>query len=174
MAEGYQQAADHYGFNCLNCLDNCCQTLFYHHTYIEYFYLMEGVASLDDASQAALRTKAVAVCEAVAEIEGRGEIPRVMCPLNVDGLCSLYEYRPMICRLHGVPYDLQMPGRPSTRGEPCSEFSNRVSTDGYFPFDRTPLYQTMSGLEQKLRMEIRRSTRIRKTIAEMIAYDLEG
>ena len=36
MDREYSRAAEHYGFDCNACTDLCCQTRFYHHTYIEY------------------------------------------------------------------------------------------------------------------------------------------
>ncbi|MBW1898368.1 MAG: hypothetical protein JRI61_04830 [Deltaproteobacteria bacterium] len=46
MDEQYRQTAEYYGFNCRGCDDNCCRTLFFHHTHIEFFYLMEGIDAL--------------------------------------------------------------------------------------------------------------------------------
>lgn len=174
MAEGYQKAAAGYRFSCVNCSDNCCQTRFYNHTYIEYFFLMEGIAGLDDDRQDLLKAKAINVCEEIAAIEARGSSPRVMCPANEGGQCILYEYRPMICRLHGIPYDLQMPGSPPTRGEPCTEFSAQAIAGPYIPFDRTSFYRSMSQLEQALRLETGCFSKIKRTVAEMIAFDLDG
>ncbi len=38
----YKEAADYYGFDCTGCEDNCCFTRFFHHTLLEYLYIMEG------------------------------------------------------------------------------------------------------------------------------------
>ena len=46
MDAAYQAAADHYGFHCDGCLDNCCLTRFYHHTHLEYLILRQGFLSL--------------------------------------------------------------------------------------------------------------------------------
>ena len=171
MSGNYQEVAIQYEFNCENCPDNCCRTRFYNHTYIEYFYLKEGLAGLSEDKLGAMVQKANDVCEEIAAINGRGEAPRVMCPVNVEGLCGLYEFRPMICRLHGIPYDLQFPGRDPVRGEGCTEFPGRALSDPYIPFDRTPLYRTLSQLESELRVDTGKSRKIKMTIAEMIAYD---
>ena len=171
MSSNYQAVADQYEFSCRECPDNCCRTRFYNHTYIEYFYLMEGLAGLSGKEQESLVQKARGVCEEIAAINGRGEPPRVMCPVNEEGLCTLYEFRPMICRLHGIPYDLQFPGRDPVRGEACTEFTKRALSDQYIPFDRTPLYKTLSQLEGELRSVTGKTRKIKMTIAEMIAFD---
>ena len=46
MDRRYDEAARHYGFVCSGCEENCCQTKFYHHTYLEYLYLKEGFNTL--------------------------------------------------------------------------------------------------------------------------------
>jgi Fe-S-cluster containining protein len=35
--------------------------------------------------------------------EARNQWDRGVCPLLLDGACSLYEHRPVICRTHGFP-----------------------------------------------------------------------
>jgi hypothetical protein len=47
MDATYDAVAGQYGFQCHGCEDNCCQTRFYHHTLIEYLFLMEGINALD-------------------------------------------------------------------------------------------------------------------------------
>jgi len=171
MSDTYNQVAAQYEFGCEDCPENCCQTRFYNFTYSEYFFLMEGMAGLGTETQKELIQKAVDDCHEIAAIESRGESPRVMCPLNEDGMCTLYEFRPMICRLHGIPYDLQLPDRNPVRGEGCTEFDQRTHSTSYIPFDRTPLYRTLSALERDVRLEIGESRKIKMTVAEMIAYN---
>ena len=171
MSETYRQTAAQYEFSCQDCPDNCCMTRFYNHTYIEYFFLMEGMAELTVEKQTEIKQKAIDVCHQMADMEARGEAPRVMCPVNVEGLCNMYEHRPMICRLHGIPYDLLIPGREPHRGEGCTVFNDKFQSKPYIPFDRTPLYQTLSGLERQVRAVTGKTRKIKMTIAEMIAYD---
>ena len=47
MDRAYHRAAGQYGFACDGCPDSCCRSLFYHHTIIEYGYLVEGLKTLD-------------------------------------------------------------------------------------------------------------------------------
>ena len=43
MDHAYSVIADQLGFVCSGCEENCCRSRFYHYTYLEYFYLLEGV-----------------------------------------------------------------------------------------------------------------------------------
>lgn len=173
MSIKYQDLVNQYGLNCKDCPDNCCQTRFHNHTYIEYFFLMEGIAALSKNRRKDLSEKALSACDQIAECEASGETPRVMCPLNENTRCVLYDFRPMICRLHGIPYDLNMPGRDPFRGDGCTIFQDQFQNKPYFAFDRTTLYQSLSQLEGDLRAEIGRNNRIKMTVAEMLTHDFQ-
>jgi len=168
MDRSYDIAAQSYGFQCRGCEDNCCLTRFYHHTYLEFLFLRQGFESLEVSARRALRAKALDVCRQLelADIEERAV--RLMCPLNIDGLCTLYRYRPMICRLHGIPHELQKPGQPVMHGPGCDAFDRQCSEKPYFKFDRTRFYFEMARLENELKQTAGLNGRIRLTIAEMI------
>ena len=168
MDAAYAAAADAYGFHCNGCRDNCCLTRFYHHTAAEVLYLLEGYRQMPAERRRAIAVRAAAVCRESASTEARGETPRVMCPLNEGDRCVLYERRPMICRLHGIPHELHRPGRQVLRGPGCEAFSDQCGEAVYHCFDRTPFYVKMAGLEQELRQSFGGSERIRMTVAEMI------
>ena len=119
MDEAWETAATHYGFVCRGCPENCCETEFYHHTHIEQNYLISGMATLAPATVEAIQAKAVTVCEARAAAEPTREPLRVMCPLNSNSLCRLYTFRPMICRLHGIPHELTKPGATPVQQPGC-------------------------------------------------------
>jgi len=93
---------------------------------------------------------------------------RLMCPLNFDAVCILYPYRPMICRLHGIPHELHKPGQNPVYGPGCETFDCRCGDKGYFKFDRTPFYRDMAALEQEARKTLGLAEKIRMTVAEMI------
>lgn len=171
MSGKYNQIVQQYGLDCTNCPDNCCQTRFHNHTYIEYFYLLEGLATHSENRREEFLNQSIKVCKQITECEASGETPRVMCPLNENSRCVLYEFRPMICRLHGIPYDLTIPGREPFRGDGCTVFQDHFSNKPYCAFNRTALYQSLSRLEGELRSEIGRFDRIKMTVAEMISYD---
>jgi len=168
MDRQYSQAASHYGFQCSGCGDNCCLTHFYHHTYLEFLFIREGFSGLDAAEQSRIRAKAEAVCSQMVRARNNDTVVRVMCPLNDAGMCGLYVFRPMICRLHGIPHELQKPGRPVVYGPGCAAFDDRCSGRPYFKFDRTPFYYAMAGLEKELKQAAGLTGAIKLTVAEMI------
>lgn len=170
----YAQASAHYGFECTGCRENCCLTRFYHHTFLEYIYLRKGFAGMDASKQAAARQRAEEYLDVLAQSESGGNGPsfRRMCPLNESGWCLLYAWRPMICRLHGIPHELAPPGRSNrVYGEGCAEFTASCGHLPYYPFDRTPFYARMSELEGRLRKSLAVSGRSKKTIAHMLVQD---
>lgn len=46
------------------------------------------------------------------------QIEQILCPLNVEGKCILLPYRPLACRLYGLPLDLD--GGPRTSDGPIT------------------------------------------------------
>lgn len=173
MDDAYNATAAQYGFGCGGCTDNCCKTRFYNHTYIEYLYLMDGIDALPSEQRGAVRQRAAETCAAITAAEERGETPRVLCPLNVDGLCDLHTNRLLICRLHGIPYEIHQPGKAPFYGQGCAIFDERCSEKNYIPFDRTPFYQEMAMLEQDLRQAAGLTGKFKMTIAEMIVHGLK-
>jgi hypothetical protein len=169
MDRRYHQAADHYGFNCHACKDNCCRTRFYHHTYIEYLFIQEGVKTLGHERQIEIKSSALDICRKAAELDENKKPVRLMCPLNVENLCILYPYRPMICRLHGIPHELRKSSSRRVYGPGCETFDRRCTGKSYFAFDRTPFYVEMASLENELRQAAGINGKIKMTIAEMIA-----
>ena len=168
MDAAYARAARRYGFSCDGCRDNCCRTRFSHHTLIEYLYLKEGLMTLSPDLQDQVTSRAISVNDTIAKARGNPAATRLMCPLNVDTRCILYPYRPMICRLHGIPHELQKPGQPPIMGPGCGTFDSRCGQQPYVPFDRTPVYQDMAKIEQALRQATGFEGRMRMTVSEMI------
>lgn len=169
MEKAYAAVADAYGFACAGCEDNCCLTRFYHHTLVEYLYLYQGYSKLPGAEQARLKQVADRVTREMTQADDRGEPARSMCPLNLEGRCTLYRYRPMICRLHGIPNEIQRPDGSSVRGPGCGDFDRQCGHRSYIPFDRTPLYREMARCEQALREQVDCRKKIRLTVAQMVA-----
>ncbi len=166
MDRCYDEAAAENGFVCSGCPDTCCQTRFYHHTLIEYCYLKCGLDSLSASDQADIHSRAI---ETNAYWKNHCvPDPAAMCPLNAAGRCRLYLYRPMICRLHGIPHELNHPVRGRTQGPGCHEFERQCSVKPYNAFDRTPLYRKLAELEKSFRMETGIVTKIKMTVAEII------
>ena len=168
MDLAYNRAAGHYEFVCDGCRDSCCRSLFYHHTIIEYDYLIEGLKTLDPEKLKEVTSRALLVVGETVGADQSGSAVRIMCPLNFDELCILYSYRPMVCRLHGIPHELQKPGQKSVRGPGCETFDHRCGHKGYFQFDRTPFYRQLAMLEQDVRQTLGFDEKIKMTVAEMI------
>ncbi|MCB2147035.1 MAG: hypothetical protein KQI81_11210 [Deltaproteobacteria bacterium] len=171
MNRAYEAVAVQYGFVCNGCADNCCLTRFYHHTLLEYLYLVEGMCTLEPGIRQSINKQALTVSTGMADADRRGEALRIMCPLNRNERCILYPYRPMICRLHGIPHELQRPGGNLIKNPGCNAFFDQCRERGktdYIRFDRTPFYRQMATLEQELRRETGYSDKIRLTIAHML------
>jgi len=168
MDRKYQAAADGYGFNCTGCEDNCCFTRFYHYTLLEYLYILEGLNNLDGEKRAEIKRRALDVCRKTDRADAEGVSVRLMCPLCVDSVCLLYAYRPMICRLHGIPHELQRPGEGLLQASGCDAFTRQFRGKQHFKFDRTPFYLEMAGLEKELRQALGMPIKIKMTVAQMI------
>ena len=178
MDSAYEAVAVRLGFNCQGCEDNCCRSLFFHHTLVEYFWLQSGFASLPDAQQDQIRHQAAQVMAQPTESEGPvaddGERP--MCPLNTNDRCGLYAHRPMICRLHGIPHELHHPGGRIQTGPGCDALyrCSREESADRVRLDRTPWYTALAQLERQLRDRTGYGAKIKMTIAEMILEEPQG
>jgi hypothetical protein len=170
MAEAYARVARRLDFSCSGCPDNCCDSYFMHHTYLEWAYLWEGLRLLPQATVEGIEKRSA---EYLAEVEvslAEGRRPVLMCPLNESGLCRLYAHRLMICRMHGVPSSLTLPDgrRLSFPGcFRCQEILGKP--EGLPTVDRTALYRELAALEAELlgpRKNLR--PKVKMTIAQMI------
>ncbi len=174
MDQKYDEVAEAYGFKCRGCEDNCCLTRFYHHTYLEYLYVRLGFDKLDFPERKIILTRAADVCRQVEMADKKGEPVRQMCPLNQSGMCSIYFYRPMICRMHGIPHELRKPGQPAFHGPGCGDFDKQCPDVSNVQFDRTPFYFEMAKLENEFKQAAGLTGRIKLTIAEMITCIGQG
>lgn len=170
MAGAYDAVAAELAFTCEGCPDNCCDSFFLHHTLIEWAYLWEGLQALAPADLESIKAKArnyIAQCTASM---AKGERPQVMCPLNENGLCGLYEHRLMICRMHGVPSSFTRPDGQQVDFPGCFRCQELTEARTELPaVDRTELYRELAELEgQLLAASAKPRPRIKMTIAEMI------
>jgi len=172
----YDTVAGQIGLSCSGCPDNCCDSYFLHYTYCEWAYLWEGIRALDDATLERIITRSQHyVAESGKALEG-GEQPRIMCPLNEKGLCSLYSHRLMICRLHGIPSSMTRPDGRTLKFPGCFRCQDIVrekyGNEEEVPFlDRTRLLGRIAALESELLGGKRHLfPKVRRTIAEMIAH----
>jgi len=166
MDKKYDEAAEHYGFNCSGCSDSCCMTHFYHHTFLEYFYIIKEYSLLPYETRKKIAEKAEIASEKADRLQKNGKRPRIMCPLNFDGLCLIYGGRPMICRLHGIPHEINLGSRIKSPG--CQSFDIQNRDGKYFIFDRAKIYIKMARLENRMKKELKISEKIKMTAAQMI------
>jgi Fe-S-cluster containining protein len=88
------------------CTD-CCHHIF-EITEIEAAYIAKGVERLDAPAREALKSRARAYMDARRDLPAAGA--RLACPALEQGVCSIYEFRPLMCHKFGMP--LFNPERP--------------------------------------------------------------
>jgi hypothetical protein len=170
MEAAYDNTAKSLDFSCSGCPDNCCDSYFLHHTYTEWAYLWHGLKNLDERQlQDIIEKAAKNVADSEAALE-RGKRPIIMCPLNTDGLCSLYSFRLMICRLHGVPATFTRPDGQKLDFPGCFRCQERSSAyNSIPPLDRTQFFRRLVELEIALLGRIRLTApKVKLTIAQMV------
>lgn len=175
MQTSYEEIAQQIPLTCEGCPDNCCDSYFQHHTYSEWAYLWEGLRLLDEDTRNTLIAKAKEYVRKSSDILAEHDRPQIMCPLLADdGLCSLYEHRLLVCRMHGVPATMTRPDGQSMRFPGCFRCQEIVSENysrenDAAAMDRTSLFRRLVIVEGKLMGEKRHLyPRVKKTIADMI------
>lgn len=163
MDQAFSGLVSFYNFECSGCEDNCCTTYFYHYTMAEQLYLLQGLSTLDRHERTKTLQRAQRMC-------GPDAKSHYLCPLNVDGRCRLYPYRTMICRLHGLPYEMIGPDGKRGEGPGCPKFeAQRKKKDlPYRRIDRTAFYRQLAELELEIRQVLSVQGSSKKTIAEMV------
>jgi hypothetical protein len=170
MEEAYNHAAANIGLSCSRCPDNCCTSYFHHHTYIEWAYVWEGMRSRSHEDQRAFIERAEAYVRQSQVLMAQGLKPNIMCPLNDQGLCQLYEYRLMICRLHGVPNRFVRPDGKEMNFPGCFRCQELCSHLEEVPVvDRTDLYRDLASLEMAfVGLRVKTWPRVNLTLADML------
>ncbi len=153
----------------MGCEDNCCKSVFFHHTLLEYILLYKGYSALDADLKKQVSEKSVNYIKLHKDSMESSTTLKSWCPMNVNGKCIAYDCRPMICRFHGIPSQVSKPGAEPVISPGCGEFDIQCSGMDYVVFDRLPVYGELAQLEKKLREHTGFNSRIKMTIAEMIA-----
>ena len=166
MDRAYAAASDVGSFACSGCEENCCLSLFYHHTLLELLYLKEGLKALDQETLATVTFRAQEAAPRLHRKAADETNEKIPCPLMDEGKCILYAHRPMVCRLHGVAHTLERPDGSVIKGPGCALYEQ--TSQGSMPLNRTPFYKEMATLERALRQETGFTDRLKLTIAEMI------
>jgi Fe-S-cluster containining protein len=170
MEAAYYKTAGSLQFSCSGCPDNCCDSYFLHHTYTEWSYLWQGLKILENSQRQSITEQAKKYVLESEAVLARGQRPIIMCPLNRDGLCSLYSHRLMICRLHGVPATFIRPDGQKINFPGCFRCQEQIAADNsVVPLDRTQFFRRLVDLEIGL-LGHRRMTapKVKLTIAQMI------
>ncbi len=169
MDDAFGQTARQYGFICRGCEDNCCKSLFFHHTFVEKAYLIHGFFELSPPRKDAVVQKARGYADQTFSGENGSHQPQslgLMCPLNENGKCSLYTFRPMICRLHGLPHEFLRPDGRLIKGLGCA--AGEFDKQAYISFDRTPFYQELARVELQFRQQHQKTGKLKQTVAQII------
>lgn len=171
MEAAYDKVASELNFSCTGCTDNCCDSYFLHHTYLEWSYLWLGIAKLPQDLQDKIMEKARAYVVAAEEAIRHQQRPQLMCPLNDQGLCMVYKHRLMVCRTHGVPAQITRPDGKVLNFPGCfrcQEESNKM-TNSSSVVERTAMLTELAQLEQEF-LDYKRHLfpRVKLTIAEML------
>lgn len=170
MEDSYNQIAEQIGLSCTHCPDNCCVSYFHHHTYIEWMYLWEGIRYCSEEKRNTYIKRAKEYVAQSKDLLSKNITPQIMCPLNDEGLCGLYSYRLMICRLHGVPNKVTMPSGEVKRFPGCSICQKLTKNINQIPvLDRTKFYLALAGLEREFLGKKKNTLpKVKMTLAEMI------
>ena len=170
MDQAYAAAAQAIGLSCDGCPDNCCTSFFQHHTYVEWAYLWKGLEALPGDRRQDYGTRAAIYVREAQDALSLGQRPQLMCPLNDQGLCGLYEHRLMICRLHGVPTVSVRPDGARQEFPGCFKAQELCAGRADVAvLDRTALYRDLARLEMEfLGSRLRQLPRVDLTLAEMI------
>jgi Fe-S-cluster containining protein len=172
MDAAYDTAATKVGFSCNGC-DGvaCCTVDVTLHTFAEMLYLRRGFTTLDMASQLEILGRCNEMIDAKLANASGDAYRNLVCVLNRDGLCRLYGYRPMICRLAGIPHFFVRPDGSARGGGGCPRFEQEVATDHPdLKIDRTVFYQKMAEIEIELvRAHGKRTTS--RTVSETLGLE---
>ncbi|MDL2266609.1 hypothetical protein LJC46_01290 [Desulfovibrio sp. OttesenSCG-928-G15] len=191
MEKAYDASAKAAGLTCEGCPTNCCTSYFRHHTYIEWAYLWRGLSALPDKECKRLVARAEQYLQEAGQTLALGGVPTAMCPLNERGLCVLYPYRLMICRMHGTRNVFSLPDGTQQTFSGCARFTamhgqasgfdgssasfradacgSGSPASGPVALDRTPFYSELAALEREFRLRCARQLpRVDMTLAEMM------
>jgi len=80
---------------CKGC-SACCKNADFPLSFMEMKYLMQGFLRLDKLTHDKVRNNIKNVISS--------DEKNYTCPFLIDDLCSVYEYRPIICRVHGLAW----------------------------------------------------------------------
>lgn len=169
MDSAYAAAAEKIDLTCEGC-DGvlCCTVDLTVHTFVEMSYLRQGFYALDPLMQSEILIKSRRMVSAKRQAPKGDDYRGAVCALNSAGACVLYKYRPMICRLAGVPHFFTKPNGTELESGGCKKFDESIAAKNSGEIlDRTEFYREMAAME--IEAVIARGERTEKlTIAEIL------
>ncbi|HMK34446.1 MAG TPA: hypothetical protein VK463_05220 [Desulfomonilaceae bacterium] len=145
----YCKAGRSVAFSCEGCDGvKCCTVDLNLHTFIEMLYVRRGFNTLDKTLQETVLERSHAIVAAKRQ-DALGEAYRnSVCALNFEGSCLIYAYRPMICRLAGIPHHIVRPDGRTIESGGCSRYQNEIQPlHPQLKIDRTNFYREMASIE---------------------------
>jgi hypothetical protein len=165
----YAAAAKKTGLTCEGCNGViCCSVDLFLHTFIEISYLRLGFKMLEPSLQSEIRTKSRWIVDAKCEAPYGASYRSAVCALNFAGACILYESRPMICRLAGIPHVFTRPDGSEAQSGGCKKFEETLRAQNpEAKIDRSAFYREMAAMEiEAVRARGRRTEKL--TVSEAL------
>ncbi len=170
MDAAYEAVSIQSNFNCIGCDGaKCCSVDLIIHTFVEMVYLKNGLLTLDENTSSRIQKRSTEIVTFKEIDPSGGDYRNSVCAANFDGKCAIYQYRPMICRLAGIPHFIHRPDLTKIYGPGCPRFENRFrSSNPLLQIDRTPFYRRMAELEMEIIKQQGKRTQS-LTISEILA-----
>ncbi|MFH0960165.1 MAG: YkgJ family cysteine cluster protein [Pseudomonadota bacterium] len=165
----YRKAATQSAFSCHGCDGaKCCTVDLIVHTSAEMLYMRRGLGALNPSTKLEIKKRSKHIVE-LKRLDYLGEYRNSVCAANFDGKCRIYDYRPMICRLAGIPHFIDKPNGTRIFGPGCDRFELGASEGKTVEkIDRTPFYNKLAEMEiEVINNQGRRTPSL--TIAEILA-----
>lgn len=165
----YRSIAENIGLTCEGCDGvRCCTVDLMLHTFVEMDYLRRGFSTLAPAVQREVSARCRAMISAKDDDPYGDDYRDAVCALNSYGRCVLYEYRPMICRLAGIPHFIVRPDGNRIESGGCTQYTDQISQSHQdVRLDRTEYYRTMASLEMEIVRKSGQRT-VPRTVAETL------
>ncbi|RMG01270.1 MAG: hypothetical protein D6726_09835 [Nitrospirae bacterium] len=168
LDDEYRLVADEYeGFSCEGCESICCDQVFIHLTLIEHFHLLEGFRKLPAKRREEILERAEEYNRGFSATSSPEENFRMLCPLCEYSRCTLHPYRPLLCRVYGLPGKLVKPSGEELLFDGCARFKKKFSRVE-LRLNRTEFFASVAEIEKDLRKALAYFQRYRKTVAQML------
>lgn len=168
----YDEVAGRVGFSCSGC-DGvaCCTVDLILHTFAEMLYLRWGFNTLETSRQLEILGRSRSILQAKENDPYGGAYRNAVCALNFDGKCALYEFRPMICRLAGIPHAIGRPDGQIVESGGCIRYEQEIRpANPHLQLDRTGFYRQMAEIEMDAVRAFGKRT-VSRTVAETLGRD---